>query len=139
MFYATTDIAQEQRSQSADLAEWRKRAAMLREAAELRWDNYHYDFTELDRAAERLRSALDRRDVLVSLVGATRDFYDALDRLLEREESSPRGMYFLRRRAVSLRCRTLSVLREMSHHSRAPEFDELALRGILKDYDSLRD
>jgi len=138
MYNAMVEIARQSRSQSADLPAWRKGSATLVEAVAVRRQSYHLDFTDLDSAADRLNSALEWKGAFVSRLGAARDFYDSLDRLMESLEEGSRGMYSVKKRLFSLICRTRSVLREMTHQSRAPEFDDQALRGILKDYESLR-
>jgi hypothetical protein len=139
MYNTSVEIARQQRSKSADLDSWRKGSATRQEAAWLRRQNYYFDFKDLDRTAERLKITLEPTSGFVTRLGAVRDFYEALDQVVEGADSDIPGIYSLRKKLFSLRCRTRSVLREMRNQSRAPEFDRQALRAILKDYESLRD
>lgn len=139
MYNATVELARQKRSRSADLESWRKDSASRQKAALLRRQNYHFDFSQLDRAADRLKSALESSTGFVTKLGAARDFYDAVEQAADNADEDTPGIYSLRKKLFSLRCRTRSVLREMRHQSRAPEFDDQALRGILRDYESLRE
>lgn len=139
MYTATVEIARQKRSKSVDLKAWREGTASLQQAARLRRQNHLFDFTRLDRAAKRLKTVLEYDYGFMARLGGARDFFGALDDVVESADEESKGIYSMRKKLFSLRCRARSVLREMRNQSRAPEFDEQALRRILRDYESLRD
>jgi hypothetical protein len=84
-----------------------------------------------------MQETLDRQGELRYQLEVLRELIDAFRTVIEHAEEKEADTYTLRKKLRSLEYRARTVLSEMERHGRAPEFDQRALRGILRDYRSI--
>lgn len=123
---------------NAKRSERREESNELQEKVRLRREQYAIDFTELDRSTHQVQTLLDRNENLYQKLGVLQDLITNFRVVIDRAEEKNLDTYTLRKKLLSLERRAVNLYQEISHQSRAPEFDIQALRKILKDYEAMR-
>jgi hypothetical protein len=120
------------------IGSWREDHSQLLNGLFLKHQRRRVDCGDLDRSVSTMQDLLDRQAGLFHRLGVLRELIEAFRTVIEHAEEKKADTYTLRKKLRSLEYRARSVLSEMEGHTRAPEFDERALRGILSDYRSIR-
>ncbi|MCA9432563.1 MAG: hypothetical protein KC940_18765 [Candidatus Omnitrophica bacterium] len=134
--YANRQRQRETGSRRRD--EWREESSELQNKLRLRREQYTIDFSQLDRATGQMQTLLDRNEDLYERLGVLQDLITNFRVVIQKAEEKNADTYTLRQKLMSLERRAINIYREISRHSRAPEFDIQALRKLLKDYESMR-
>jgi len=120
------------------VSSWRKDHNRLQDAIFLRHQRHQLDWSELDQSFTTLQELLERQADLRYQLGVLRELITAFQIVIQRAEEKNADTYTLRKKLLSLEYRARTVLNELEKSSRAPEFDEKALRKILQDYQDIR-
>ena len=120
------------------LGSWREDRSELLSGLFLKRQRRRVDCRDLDRTVSSMQETLDQQAGLYHQLDVLRELIEAFRTVIEHAEEKEADTYTLRKKLRSLEYRARTVLSEMEHRARAPEFDERALRGILRDYRSIR-
>lgn len=131
----TRPVAPAKRTEGS--ADWRSPSA-VQKGLSLKGDNQFIDCSRLDESASTLERMVDSGASSAGQLDALTRFMTRLHEVIQESETAM-GAYSFRKRLVSLEYRSLAVYRELKRGERAPEFNDKALRRIVKDYMELRD
>ena len=136
--YSYANRRRQTETESQRRSEWREESNELQNKLRLRREQYTVDFSELDRSTHQMQTLLDQNEDLYQRLGVLQDLITNFRVVIQRAQEKYVDTYTLRKKLLSLERRAINLYQEISHQSRAPEFDIQALRKLLKDYGSMR-
>lgn len=117
---------------------WREERNRLQEVISLKRQQQAVDLSNLDRSAGRIKIILDRQGDSVEQLKGLLELIGDFTAFIRRAEEKEVNTSTLRRKLQNLQLRAYNLYKEMIRHERAHEFNEKDLRGLIRDYETLR-